>query len=312
LRYSTEDKDAEVASLSRNINSPCNIVTTGDCALDFQDDDSWDSLSPRLGFTYQLSDHARIYGSWSEATRSGGYNLRNTSFDPADSPGPFDQETVSSFEVGYKSEFGRGKLNVAAFYNEVDDMQREILLTGPIGVIQLVRNTAEATLMGMEVDGSFALTDNLVAIASVGLLDAEYDKVTFDLNGDGIIDGKDKSLDLPRAAELTYTVGLYHDMDIGNMGYLSSRISYAYRDESAFTDNNLGYIDEQDILDIGFDFHTADGHWVFSFYGRNLLDTVKTGGDTLLPATLLGVPLGGTLAPLSKGRRLGLEVTYNF
>tara|TARA_R110000772_G_scaffold163459_3_gene274773 strand:+ start:5276 stop:7555 length:2280 start_codon:yes stop_codon:yes gene_type:complete len=311
-RYSEEDKEAEIASLSQNINSPCNIVTMNDCDFDFVDDDSWSSFSPKVGLTYTLSDDAFVYANYSQGTRSGGYNMRNTSFDPADTPGPFDQETVDSIELGYKSSFGgRGILNAAVFYNQIDDMQREINLPGPIGVIQLVRNTAEATIMGLEVDATWGLTDNLVAIASIGVLDASYDKVLVDLNGDGVIDGGDKDLDLPRAADLTYTVGLNHDLELGSWGFLGSRISYSYRDESAYTDNNLGFINEQNRLDAGLDFYSNDGHWVFSVYGRNLLDEVLNGNDTQLPDTLSGVPLGGTFAPLSKGRRIGLEVTYN-
>lgn len=311
-RYSEEDKEAEIASLSQNINSPCNIVTMNDCDFDFVDDDSWSSFSPKVGLTYSLSDDAFVYANYSQGTRSGGYNMRNTSFNPADTPGPFDQETVDSIELGYKSSFGgRGILNAAVFYNQIDDMQREINLPGPIGVIQLVRNTAEATIMGLEVDATWGLTDNLVAIASIGVLDASYDKMLVDLNGDGVIDGADKDLDLPRAADLTYTVGLNHDLELGSWGYLGSRISYSYRDESAYTDNNLGFINEQNRVDAGLDFYSNDGHWVFSVYGRNLLDEVLNGNDTQLPNDISGIPLGGTFAPLSKGRRIGLEVTYN-
>ncbi len=50
---------------------------------------------------------------------------------------------------------------------------------------------------------------------------------------------------------------------------------------------------------------------MFSVYGRNLLDEVLNGNDTQLPNDISGIPLGGTFAPLSKGRRIGLEVTYN-
>ncbi|MFO7552213.1 MAG: TonB-dependent receptor [Haliea sp.] len=317
-RYSEEDKETEIASLSQNISSPpgfanaCNIVTLGNCAFDFVDDDKWDSFSPRVGLTYNISDDAFIYGVYSQGTRSGGYNMRNTSFNPADTPGPFDQETVDSIEIGYKSSFGgRGILNAAVFYNQIDDMQREINLPGPIGVIQLVRNTAEATIMGLEVDATWGLTDSLVAIASVGILDASYDKVLVDLNGDGVIDGADEDLDLPRAADLTWTVGLNHDMELGGWGYLGSRISYSYRDESAYTDNNLGTLNEQKRVDAGLDFYSNDGHWVFSIYGRNLLNEVLHGNDTQLPNNIGGVPLGGTFAPMSKGRRVGVEVTYN-
>ncbi|MAL96675.1 MAG: hypothetical protein CME40_16520 [Haliea sp.] len=326
-RYSEEDKETGIASLSQNASSDlpaliplptvplaqaCNVVLRGDCVYDFVDEDSWNSFSPKVGFTYNIDDSSRIYGHYTQSTRSGGYNMRNTSFNPADIPGPFDQETVDSFELGYKSNFfGRGVLNAAIFHNTIDDMQREINLPGPIGVIQLVRNTAEATIYGIEIDASFAITDNLVAIASVGAIDASYDEVQLDLNGDGVINGEDEDLDLPRAADLTYMVGLNHDLQLGDWGFLGSRISYSFRDESAYTDNNLGVLNSQERVDAGLDFYSNDGHWVFSIYGRNLLDDVLHGNDTQLPADIFGFPVGGTLAPMSKGRRIGLEVTYN-
>ncbi|MEE8426809.1 MAG: TonB-dependent receptor [Woeseiaceae bacterium] len=310
LRFTREEKDVNIASLSANINSPCNIVTTKDYPFDFTDSKEWTSVSPKIGATYHVDDDSLVYGHWSQGVRSGGYNLRNTSFDPADTPGPFDEETVDSFEVGYKSTRDWGRLNAAVFYNTIDDMQREINLPGPIGVIQLIRNTADTTITGLEIDGAFSLTDNVLLLASLGVIDSEYDKVNLDLNGDGVVDELDKALDLPRAADLTWSIGFTHDLDIGQWGYLASRINYAYRDESAYTDNNLGFITEQEILDAGLDFYSNDGRWVFSLYGRNLLDEVKHGGDTQLPDDLGGVPTGGTFSPLAKGRVVGVEVTY--
>ncbi len=320
LRYSYEEKEIKIASLSRNITqypstNTCNLLDrrAGErrCATDFVDDDHWDDLSPKLGFTYALSDRSRIYAHWTQSFRSGGYNLRNTSFNPADVPGPFDEEKVTSYELGFKSTFPRGRLNAALFYNEISDMQRELNFAGPIGVIQLVRNTADADILGVEVDATYAITDRLLVNLSLGWIDAEYDKVTADLNRDGVIDGRDKSLALPRAPEWTYSVGLNHDLPIGDAGYLSSWLSYAYRDESAYTDDNLGYLLEQEVVDIGIDFHTNDERWVFGIYGKNLLNDVKHGGDTQLPDVISGVPTGGTFAPLTKGRIYGAQVTYN-
>ena len=126
-----------------------------------------------------------------------------------------------------------------------------------------------------------------------------------------MIDGRDKKLDLPRAAELTYSVGLLHDLTLGSWGILSSRISYSYRDDSFYTDNNLGFLLEQERLDAGIDLAINDGRWIFSLYGRNLTDEVLHGGDTQLPDTISGVPTGGTFSPLAKGRTYGLEVTFN-
>ena len=334
LRYTEEDKSAEIATLALNTNvldipatlgtgtltyanpingmdTRCNIVLRNDCPLDFQDDDSWTTWSPKLGLTYILSDTARVYGHWTRGFRSGGYNLRNTS--PVATPGPFDEEQVDSFEIGYKSTHSWGRLNAAVFYTEVDDMQREVnTASGESAVVQVIDNTADATLTGLELDASFRLSDSLLLLASLGYIDAEYDSVRFDLNGDGDINAADEELDLPRAPELTYSIGLNYDWDIGSWGYATARVSYAYRDDTFFTDDNRGLINEQDILDAGVDFYSNDESWVFSLYGRNLLDTVKHGGATQLPQAFGPLPLGGTFAPLAKGEVYGAEVTYNF
>ena len=192
-------------------------------------------------------------------------------------------------------------------------MQREVNLADPIsGVVQVIKNTADAEILGIELDGALNLTQDLQATASAGWLDADYRKVRFDLNSDGIIDGRDKDLDLPRAAEWTWSLGLRHRLQVGDWGHIASRVSYSYRDESSFTDNNLGYILSQKILDAGLDFHSEEERWVFSIYGKNLLNEVKHGGDTQLPTRLGPIPLGGAYAPLAKGRVIGGEVTFTF
>lgn len=314
LRYTEEDKAASIASLVFNVNSPCNVVLAGDCAFDFVDDESWDAVSGKLGLTWDFSANQLFYGHYELSQRSGGYNLRNTAVDTVNfGPGPFDQEDVGSFELGYKSTLpGGGRFNVAVFYMQIDDMQREVNLTDPIaGVVQVIKNTADASIPGIELDLVLPLGDATLLSASLGWIDPEYDTVRFDLNGDGVIDGRDADLKLPRAAELTYSVALNHDFDLGSAGILSGRISYAYRDEAFYTDNNLGFFLDQNIVDAGLDWRYSD-NWTFSLYGRNLLNEVNHGGDTQLPSILGPIPLGGTFSPLVRGRVLGLEVSYNY
>jgi iron complex outermembrane receptor protein len=314
LRYTVEDKDAQIATLTRNVNNPC-LVYDGTCNFDFIDGDTWKAWSGKLGFTYAISNSQRLYGSWSNGQRSGGYNLRNTAIDTVNfGPGPFDEETVNSYEMGYKSELsGRGHFNAAVFYTRIDDMQREVNQSDPFaGVVQVIKNTADADIWGFELEGTFALGNNTVLLASLGWIDPSYKTVRFDLNADGLIDEKDKALELPRAAEWTYSVGVNHDWIFSSGSALSVRVNYAYRDSSFYTDNNLGYLLAQNILDAGIDYRTSDGRWVFSAYGRNLLNDVNHGGDTQLPVLLGPVPTGGTFSPLLKGRIVGLQVSFDY
>jgi iron complex outermembrane receptor protein len=315
LRYTSEDKDAQISILTLNTNRPC-VVYEGSCTYHFVDGDDWDAWSGKLGFTYRLNDDRRLYAHWSRSHRSGGYNMRNTAVDVVNlGPGPFDQETVDSYEIGYKSELGNlGQFNAAVFYTTIDDMQREVNRADPIaGVVQVIRNTSDAEIYGAELDGTFAIGADTVLLASLGWVDPSYTAVRFDLNSDGVIDEKDKALKLPRAAEWTYSIGVNHDWFFDSGSSLTGRISFAYRDDAFYTDSNLGYLLSQEILDAGLDYRTSDGRWIFSLYGRNLLDDVNHGGDTQLPATLGGVlPWGGTFSPLTRGRVLGFEVNFNY
>ena len=313
IRYTEEEKNAQIASLIRNVNSPCNVIE-GTCSYDFTDDEKWESWAPKLGAMFHVSDDTRIFGHWARGFRSGGYNLRNTSGDVVNNgPGPFDEEQVDNYELGFKTGFEKGRLTGALFYNEVTDMQREVNLPDPAsGVVQIIKNTADAEITGMELEGVFGITESLLLLASVGWLDWEYAEVSFDLNGDGAVNAADRNLDLPKAAKWTYSLGLNLDLPLGSWGYLTLRGNYAHRDSSAFTDNNLGFIPEQDIVDAGADLYSNSGSWVLSVYGKNVTNEVKFGGDTLLPANLGPVPLGGTFSPLAKGRVWGVEAVYNF
>ncbi|MEM1187370.1 MAG: TonB-dependent receptor [Pseudomonadota bacterium] len=331
IRWTQEDKDVRSTNVALpnpacyigSPNGPSYAPATVECVADFVDDESWSFISPKLGFMYHINDGSRVYGSVTQGYRSGGYNLRNTEIPIGTGPdglpiyefgpGPFDEEEVTSWEIGYKSEWSRGQLNVSAYFTQIEDQQREVNLPSETaGVLQLIQNTADTDIMGIEVDGTFAITDSFTVLASVGVIDAEYTDVRFDLNGDGVVDGADENLGLPRAPELTYSVSAIYDIDVGDLGYLSSRLSYSYRDETFYTDDNRGFILDQEILDFSMDFHTANGNWILSFYGRNLLDAVRHGGDTQLPTLLGGVPLGGTFSPLSTPATLGFEANYYF
>ena len=345
VRYSVEEKDGEVVYIRPRL--PCSVVQ-GTCSPDgfnaligaisppgapgepngFRDGDTWKNWTPKVGLQYFWNDNVQTYAHYTKGFRSGGYNFRITDLpiflqfvDQTGSFG-FDEEEVDSYEAGFKSQSvdGRIQLNGAVFFTEVANMQREVNTAGASGVVQNILNTADASIFGIEFDGRVVLTESLLASFNVGFMDAGYDDVFFDLTGDGVITDRDLNLDLPRVPPITYGFGLIKDFDLGSAGAIVAQANYQHRDRIAYTDNNFGWIQSADMVDMNITWETPYDGLSASIYGKNLLDEVQAGNDTQLPfpgPNSTGVnrpyaefPAGGTFSPLKKGRLLGLEFTY--
>ena len=303
-RYSWDRKSVKISQLRPN---GCNIDTLV-CSPNFADKDSWKGFTPKIGLQWKPTDETQVYGLYTRGFRSGGYNMRNT--DPSVPPGPFDQEIQDSFELGAKQQFGRNRINVAGFYNRLKDLQREINLPGPLGVSQVIRNTADADIKGVEAEALFFILPNLAFTGQLGYVHGKYRNIQFDLSGDGVINDIDAALELPRLSPWTYGAGLTYDQSLGKLGTMTMRVNYNHRDRAAFTDNNRGFMQGADMLDASVTLATADNGWRFSAYARNLLDEVTIGNDTQLPAAFGGV--GASFSPLNRGRIYGGEVAVSF
>ena len=306
-RYSYEEKEAEIAR-GKTGTAPCRIEPSLHCNADFFDDDDWNSFTPKFGLQWFFSDTAHSYFTYTKGFRSGGYNVRSNGVN--NSPGPYDQETQDAYEIGLKSEWldGRIKFNIALFQNEIKDLQRTSVFPtddGTGNTVQEIRNTADATIRGGEVELSALVTDNLILRASVGYLDGQFDKVSSDLNRDGVINSEDKALDLPRLAPWSWQVGANYDMYFDH-GSVSMHANYNHRDISAQNDSNTDFISSADMLNAGISFTTLDGKWTASLFGKNLLDDrVNTSRTTIVPGRY-------SLNPIQKGRVIGAELKYQY
>ncbi|HLS81269.1 MAG TPA: TonB-dependent receptor [Steroidobacter sp.] len=303
VRYTKEHKEAQVATFNA-LQSPCSFATN-ECTFDFRDEQSWENWIPKVGFEWRPLDDVLLYSFWTKGVRSGGYNFRNVN--PLVAAGPTKEEKQDSFEFGIKSDLAdhRLRLNVAAFYNDIADLQREVVTVDPVaGVAQVIRNSADARIRGVEVEATFAPIDALAFSAAVGYTDAEYTRIHMDLTADGVIDAADKALELPRVSPWTYNAAVTYALDLGSLGATAWRVQYSHRDESPFTDSNSTFLSEVDLLDASVSYTPPGGRFKISLYGRNLTDEDYEGAVTPLPF--------GTVRYLSKGRRYGVETSFSF
>ena len=338
IRWNQETKDAAVTYVLPR--AQCSVLQ-GTCPTGtqpfnpatetngFTDSVRFRNLSPKLGLQYEFGA-GQVYGHWSRGYRSGGYNFRITNvavFNRAFAATGnlfFDEEKVDNYEIGGKFQTADSSFtfNVAAYMTKVGNMQREVNLADPgAGVVQNILNTADATITGFEAEARMRVSQSLAFTANIGIIEAEYDRVLFDISGDGLINDTDLALSLPRVPPITVGAGLIHELELGNSTVLT-RVNYQYRDEAAYTDDNLGWLNSLSNLEANITWETPVHGLSLSLYGRNLLDEVQEGGDTQVPfggPNSTGVrrpfapnPTVGTFSPLMRGRNVGIEALFEF
>jgi iron complex outermembrane receptor protein len=175
-----------------------------------------------------------------------------------------------------KSRFAddRLQLNVAAFYNEISDMQVSVFLEGSGGAASNVQNAGEATFQGFEVELAWQVLDALRLSANYGYLDGEYDE--FIENGVNVKNQKD----LPYAPENTASVML--DWNVGNWGWgnLDLHVDWNYNDEYLPyiepSQNATSQIDSYDIINASLILSEvalgSNMSMQFGIWGKNITD----------------------------------------
>ena len=195
--------------------------------------EEFDAIQPKISLTYDLSDNTTLFGSWGVGFKTGGFNnlggtetislfLVNPDGLPVAPPEIYEEETSSSFEVGFRSTLLNGnlQLNAAAYHTEVDDMQFFEFYVGPFGLLRTVEGIDEVTIQGFEIGGSWQMTDGLRLDAGYSTIDGEIDAMTVR----PYVVGND----VPNAPEFTANVALTWDQDFGDLNLLA-RIEYAYQ-----------------------------------------------------------------------------------
>lgn len=137
-------------------------------------DDSWSNFSPSLIANYALNEDVSIYATYSQGYRAGGYNARaSTANDFAQS---FDDETVTNYEAGIKSDWfdSRLRVNASIFHLEYDDAQVSQFKAGAGGATSVISNAGALETDGIELEITAIPLEGLTIMANYGYQDVGY------------------------------------------------------------------------------------------------------------------------------------------
>ncbi|WP_380872092.1 TonB-dependent receptor [Sphingomonas sp. DBB INV C78] len=139
---------------------------------------SFERFTPSIMAEYAIGRDALVYAKIVTGYKSGGFNLRSAFFSDS-----FEPETLTSYEVGWKTEWldRRLRINGAAFYADYRDIQLDIVIPNqPNPTLTRTENAGKANVKGLELDIDALPAPWLRPSLSYSYLDGEVTSVIGD------------------------------------------------------------------------------------------------------------------------------------
>ena len=254
--------------------------------------------------SYETRGGSLLYVTARSGFKSGGFNLGAPPVSALNSFGP---EKVDDIEIGVKTRIRVGgvdlRLSVAAFRDKYRDIQRALVADFGGGVGVYVTNATRATIKGVEVRADAALTRGVTLSVDYSHLESKYGSF---VSPQGDFTG----FPLPYTPRDKVAVTAAYDRDLGNVGKLALRATYAYqgsyRNLDAFDPDIV--IGSYDLLNLSVGLrNVASVPLDLTLFANNVANrTYRIGGGNYY------YTLGYTTAVYGEPRTIGVRATYHF
>lgn len=267
LRYSDEERTFDYASALVEPALTIPLVETS-AALG-NDTTSFSDLSWRAALEWQASKALFAFVSISRGSKSGGFN--GAFMLTQGQATPFEDEQLTAYEVGLKSEWLANslRLNLTGFYYDYTDLQTYTLQsTGGIPQ-QVLANAPAAKVSGIELELLARPIDPLLISIGASVLDSELTATFIGGNGADL-----RGNELGYAPHFTSNGSATYTFDLPSSAALAFAADYSYQARSYTDTRNLPNLRTGDGLIAGarVSYLSSDGHWEASLWGRNLTD----------------------------------------
>lgn len=142
------------------------------------------SFTPKASLFWQIDSNNLLYGLYAKGFRPGGANnpvpqvacsTDFANFGITAAPATYNSDTVDSYEIGLKNDYGRAQIASSIYYIQWHNIQQRIV--PPVCQISFIANLGQAAVKGADFQGKFAFTDHFT-----GELTAAYTQARFTKN----------------------------------------------------------------------------------------------------------------------------------
>ena len=270
-----------------------------------------DEFTPTVNISFDATDDAMLYLSYSEGFKSGGFTQRV--FPPVVAgftapPGTSDVDLIPTYEpefvevieLGFKTSLlgNKLKLNGAVFQTDYEDLQVQVFNS----VAPVTQNIGAATIEGLELELMAAPGNGWFIEASLALLDASYDDIDTSITLIG------ENFDFERIPETTASLGVSKEISLNNMGIITIRADWSYRSETFNDAYNTALLETNsyDLFDASIRWSDTNSNWTVVLSGQNLTD------EEFLTTGVYGTAFQSYEGAYDRGRQWQLEVRKSF
>ncbi len=261
---------------------------------------SWDNTSVKATLLFAVNDNSNIYLTYSEGYKAGGFQMDARNLDAFNLF--IDPEEMENIELGWKGSYDRALFAVTVFSQEQSNSQVGTQLAVGSGNANMIFNAESVESTGIELEGTFALTDNWQLGGSAGFYDVEFGPgsssgATYNpITGAIEPSGDDISGERPNnSPEETWAIWTAYTLDFNGGSSIRFRADTTHRGDAWSRLNNRGgrniadtnFINLRPDLDkfgVDVSWTSASDKMTVSVWGRNLDDTM----DQLNPGPGVG------------------------
>lgn len=309
-RYTIEHRNFNFAGVYDDFNGKPLPVTPGSFAainnFVYEGHKTWFSLTPKAGLSYQITPGVFSYFSYSQGFDAGGFNNRASSLATAL---PYNQETVTTYEAGLKTDWleHRLRVNGTIFYNDYKGLQQTASVPAAVGggYVSVRSNAGHAHTEGFELEVAAQPTDDLTLNANASYLSTRFDDFpNAAFSGGHFLSATGNQLPFSPAWQTSFAVAYRLPVDVHGDIRLGGDVTYESSYFSDLFNNKQGRVPSQAFLDAFVSYAPRDSNFKFSLTAKNLTNNIA----------YQSITWGGTpnlwQGPVSPPRTVFFKISY--